>query len=66
MLGRVVVNCTGVHSDKIRQKDDPLAKELVVPSEGTHLTFNTKFINKEYGILIPKTHDHRMLFVLPW
>ncbi|MCP4457942.1 MAG: glycerol-3-phosphate dehydrogenase/oxidase [Cytophagales bacterium] len=63
---KVVVNATGVFVDNILQQDNPEAKDIVQPSQGIHLVLNKEFLPSTYGLMIPKTPDGRVLFILPW
>ncbi|KAL9657322.1 hypothetical protein ABK040_011542 [Willaertia magna] len=66
---KCVVNATGPYLDQIRLMDDPNAQLIVKPSAGTHLVFDKdKFMseNQHSGILVPKTKDGRVLFLVPW
>lgn len=38
----------------------------MVPSEGTHILLPENYIDENYGIIIPKTPDGRVVFVLPY
>lgn len=61
-----VINATGVWVDAIRQMEDGQARTMVAPSQGVHLTLPRSFLPGERAILIPKTDDGRVLFVVPW
>ncbi|SEA56322.1 glycerol-3-phosphate dehydrogenase [Arachidicoccus rhizosphaerae] len=61
-----VVNATGVFADEILHMDNAGAKTMIRPSQGIHLVLDKKFLNSKTGIMIPKTEDGRVLFVLPW
>ncbi|HFB39449.1 MAG TPA: FAD-dependent oxidoreductase, partial [Oceanithermus sp.] len=63
---RMVVNATGPFVDRLRQLDDPEAEPLLVTSSGVHLVLPGRYAPAETGLLIPKTEDGRVLFVLPW
>lgn len=63
---KVVLNATGVFADEIRHKEDPKAHHMMVPSQGVHIVLPTSFLSKDTAILIPKTADGRVLFVVPW
>src|SRR5690606_1307699 len=39
---------------------------MVAPSQGVHLTLPRDFLPGDKAILIPKTDDGRVLFVVPW
>lgn len=64
--GRCVINATGVWVDSVRRMDDDQAKTMVAPSQGVHLTLPRDFLPGDKAILIPKTDDGRVLFVVPW
>lgn len=63
---RIVVNATGVFTDSIRQMADPEAEPLMVTSQGIHLVFDRSFLKGETALMVPKTSDGRVLFVIPW
>jgi glycerol-3-phosphate dehydrogenase len=63
---KVVVNTTGPFSDSIRHLDDPAAPELVKASSGVHIILDKKYSPPDTGLLIPRTEDGRVVFVLPW
>jgi glycerol-3-phosphate dehydrogenase len=66
IAARMVVNATGVFTDSIRQMADPSAEQLVVTSQGIHLIFDRSFLKSETALMVPKTSDGRVLFVIPW
>ena len=63
---KVVINATGVFSDNILQMDKPHAKDSIRPSQGVHLVVDISFLQGEDAIMIPKTPDGRVLFLVPW
>ncbi len=63
---KVVLNATGPFADKLRQLDDPSVPAMISGASGTHLVLDKQFSLPEAGMLIPKTSDGRVLFVLPW
>ncbi len=63
---KTVLNATGPFADKLRQMDDPSVPAMISGASGTHLVLDKEFALPEAGILIPKTTDGRVLFVLPW
>jgi len=64
--GRVVINATGVFADQVVQMDDPEARPMVSPSQGTHLVLSTEFLPGDSAIMVPQTTDGRVLFAVPW
>lgn len=63
---KVILNATGPFADKLRQLDDPTVPTMISGASGTHLVLNKQFALPDAGILIPKTSDGRVLFILPW
>lgn len=61
-----VINATGVFVDDILQLDEVLRKRLVRVSQGVHLVVDRSFLKTNDAVLIPKTSDGRVLFVVPW
>lgn len=64
---RVVINATGVLTDTILNIDEP-AKEHqnVAAAQGTHIVLDKDIFDSPHALVIPKTSDERILFVLPW
>lgn len=63
---KVVVNATGVFVDDILKLDKPKAETMIRPSQGVHLVLDNAFLPGKDAIMIPKTNDGRVLFLVPW
>jgi glycerol-3-phosphate dehydrogenase len=67
---RCVINAAGVWVDEFRQRDGEQLKRpvkpMVAPSQGTHLVVDREFLRSDHAVLIPKTADGRVLFMVPW
>lgn len=63
---QVVINATGVFTDDVLKMDDALARDSIRPSQGIHLVFDKSFLPGNDAIMIPKTDDGRVLFLVPW
>jgi glycerol-3-phosphate dehydrogenase len=63
---KVVINATGVFADDILKMDNTQAKNSIQPSQGIHLVLDASFLPGKDAILIPKTTDGRVLFLVPW
>jgi len=63
---RIVVNATGVFTDSIRRMAEPEAEPIMVTSQGIHLVFDRSFLRGDTALMVPKTSDGRVLFVIPW
>jgi len=66
LSAKVVINATGAFSDTLRQKAEPGAEPMIVPSQGIHLVFAASFLQGESAIMVPHTSDGRVLFAIPW
>lgn len=63
---KLVINCTGPFSDKIRLLANPALPERLRPSKGVHVVLPYHTLNSEYAMLIPKTSDGRVVFAIPF
>jgi glycerol-3-phosphate dehydrogenase len=63
---KVVINATGVFSDRLRRMDEPEAAPIIRPSQGIHLVLDKSFLPGDSAIMIPQTDDGRVLFAIPW
>ncbi len=63
---RVVINATGVFTDRLRRMDDADARPIITPSQGVHIVLDRQFLPGETAIMVPKTDDGRVLFAIPW
>jgi glycerol-3-phosphate dehydrogenase len=63
---RCVVNACGPCCDELRSMDDPDCAPLLRPSSGIHLALAPGLTPSDTGLVIPRTRDGRVLFVLPW
>jgi glycerol-3-phosphate dehydrogenase len=66
LRAKCVVNAAGVWVDEIRRMESRTSTNIVAPSQGVHLTLPRDFLPGSKAILIPKTDDGRVLFVVPW
>jgi glycerol-3-phosphate dehydrogenase len=64
--GKQVVNATGVFADDVLLMDSPDAEKTIAPSQGVHLVLDKSFLPDNDAIMIPKTDDGRVLFLVPW
>lgn len=63
---KVVVNATGPFVDHIRNMDKPASAPMISPSRGIHVVLPDYYSPVEMGLIIPKTSDGRVIFLLPW
>ncbi|NND63298.1 MAG: glycerol-3-phosphate dehydrogenase/oxidase [Flavobacteriaceae bacterium] len=64
--GKVIINATGIFTDKILKMYNPKHKKTVVPSQGIHLMLDKSYLQGDTALMIPKTSDGRVLFIIPW
>jgi glycerol-3-phosphate dehydrogenase len=65
LYAKVVINATGIFTDEIREMDEPGAP-CIVPSQGVHLVLPQTFLDSKTAILVPRTDDGRVVFLIPW
>jgi glycerol-3-phosphate dehydrogenase len=63
---KVVVNATGIFTDSVRRLAEPDATQMIAPSQGAHLVFDSSFLPGSNAILVPHTKDGRVMFAIPW
>ncbi|NNF33130.1 MAG: glycerol-3-phosphate dehydrogenase/oxidase [Saprospiraceae bacterium] len=66
ITARSVINATGVFTNDIIHMDDKKQRDLVKPSRGSHIVLEQEFLGGNTAIMIPKTSDGRVLFLIPW
>jgi glycerol-3-phosphate dehydrogenase len=66
LRARVVINATGIFADTVRRMDDTSAEPMLSRSQGVHLVLDRSFQPSDTAIMVPKTDDGRVLFVIPW
>lgn len=66
LKGKVVINATGAYCDALRKMDEEQAIPMIAPSRGVHLVLPKSFLPGTTALMIPKTQDDRVLFVIPW
>lgn len=63
---KTIINATGIFVDDILKMEEPNHKNLVRPSQGTHIVVDPKFLGGNDALMIPETSDGRVLFGVPW
>jgi glycerol-3-phosphate dehydrogenase len=63
---KIVINATGAFCDAIRKLSNAKNEKIIALSQGIHLVFDKKFLPSKNALMIPKTGDGRVLFVIPW
>lgn len=63
---KCVINATGTFLDAVAKLDDPHARPRLKLSRGSHLILPRDFYNGQTAIVVPKTTDGRVFFMVPW
>lgn len=61
-----MVNAAGVWGDGVRRLAAPAAPPRLRPSQGVHLVVDGDFLPGHDALLLPRTGDGRVLFMIPW
>ncbi|GMH33409.1 hypothetical protein BSKO_01243 [Bryopsis sp. KO-2023] len=65
-FAKVILNATGPFADGIRRMSKPDAEPMIMPSAGVHITLPDYYSPNNIGMIVPKTKDGRIVFMLPW
>jgi len=63
---KVFVNATGPFADSIRQMANSKLRPRIKVSRGAHVVLSREVMKGETAILVPKTDDGRVIFMIPW
>ncbi|WP_064198389.1 MULTISPECIES: glycerol-3-phosphate dehydrogenase/oxidase [Emticicia] len=63
---KLFINCTGPHGDSIRLLANPDQEKRLRPSKGVHIMLPHEVLRSQDAMLIPKTKDGRVIFVIPF
>ncbi|MCB1120772.1 MAG: glycerol-3-phosphate dehydrogenase/oxidase, partial [Verrucomicrobiae bacterium] len=66
LRGRAIIHATGIFSDRFRREDHPGVKPMIRSSRGSHLVVDGSCLPGGNAIMVPKTSDGRLLFMVPW
>ena len=63
---RQVVNAAGPFCDEVRRLDEPESEPMLAASQGVHIVLPREFLPGEAAVIVPKTSDGRVIFLIPW
>ncbi|XP_062092032.1 glycerol-3-phosphate dehydrogenase SDP6, mitochondrial isoform X2 [Humulus lupulus] len=63
---KVIVNAAGPFCDSVRNLADKEARPMICPSSGVHIVLPDYYSPEGMGLIVPKTKDGRVVFMLPW
>ncbi len=64
--GRCVINAAGPFCDSVRRFDDADCESMIAPSQGVHVVLPRRLFPGDTAMIVPKTSDGRVLFIIPW
>ena len=63
---KVVLNATGPFTDGVRRLSRSDRETIMTPAGGAHVTLPGYFAPSSCGLIVPKTKDGRVVFMIPW
>jgi glycerol-3-phosphate dehydrogenase len=63
---KCVINAAGPFCDEVRRMDDAKCHPMIAASQGIHLVLPRRFLPGDTAMIIPKTADGRVVFLIPW
>ncbi|MFO0065752.1 MAG: FAD-dependent oxidoreductase, partial [Pirellulaceae bacterium] len=63
---RAVVNAAGPFCDEVRRMASADTAPIVAASQGVHLVLDHSFLPGDTAVIVPKTSDGRVIFMIPW
>ncbi|RXR19190.1 glycerol-3-phosphate dehydrogenase/oxidase [Flavobacterium amnicola] len=64
--GKSIINATGVFADDVLQMAEGTSTKTIAPSQGIHLVIDKHFFSGNTALMMPKTDDGRVFFLIPW
>ncbi|KAL5994510.1 Glycerol-3-phosphate dehydrogenase sdp6, mitochondrial [Asimina triloba] len=66
VYAKVIINAAGPFCDSLRKMSDCNAANIICPSSGAHIVLPDYLTPEGMGLIVPKTKDGRVVFLLPW
>lgn len=66
IAAKVVVSAAGVFSEDLMRLDSRDAEAGVTAAQGAHIVLDRSFFPAGNALMVPKTDDGRVLFLIPW
>ena len=63
---KVIINAAGPFCDSVRKMADKDVRPIICPSSGVHIVLPDYYSPEGMGLIVPKTKDGRVVFMLPW
>jgi glycerol-3-phosphate dehydrogenase len=65
-FAKVVVNAAGPFCDSVRKMANSDVMSMICPSSVVHIVLPDYYSPEGLGLIVPKTKDGRVVFMLPW
>ncbi|XP_031381550.1 glycerol-3-phosphate dehydrogenase SDP6, mitochondrial [Punica granatum] len=65
-FAKVIVNAAGPFCDSVRKMVNEDVQPMISPSSGVHIVLPDYYSPEGMGLIVPKTKDGRVVFMLPW
>ena len=65
-FAKVVINAAGPFCDSVRKMANSNVVPMICPSSGVHIVLPDYYSPEGMGLIVPKTKDGRVVFMLPW
>ncbi|XP_039819076.1 glycerol-3-phosphate dehydrogenase SDP6, mitochondrial isoform X3 [Panicum virgatum] len=65
-FAKVVINAAGPFCDSVRKMANNDVVPMICPSSGVHIVLPDYYSPEGMGLIVPKTKDGRVVFMLPW
>jgi glycerol-3-phosphate dehydrogenase len=65
-FAKVVINAAGPFCDSVRKMANSDVMPMICPSSGVHIVLPDYYSPEGMGLIVPKTKDGRVIFMLPW
>jgi glycerol-3-phosphate dehydrogenase len=62
----VVINAAGPFCDEVQKIADKSSSQMISPSSGVHIVLPDYYSPDHMGLIVPKTKDGHVVFMLPW
>lgn len=65
-FAKIIVNAAGPFCDSVRKLANKDVQPMICPSSGVHIILPDYYSPEGMGLIVPKTKDGRVVFMLPW
>lgn len=66
ITAKVIINAGGPFADAVRSLGRPTTQPTLTLSRGSHIVLDRSFLSGTCALLVPRTADDRVMFMIPW